>query len=591
VFFENNDAFCAYVNTKIAASAAGSWITQARMVSDGDFGWHVEIVTDTVTLQAVSATTDAARGTPGVSQIDGLEQDILIDASTGASGHTCSAGGRFIIPAAPGKNAVPRGTVIGPDLSAYTPAITSLASAFPDGRIYIGGLAAPPSSATTVQITWPESDTTDTYIISHGSGYVTIPLPASGHRDTSEVRSFSTSFPIVFNVNHGTGGVRDFIESVASDAPDGINLGTCPDMRLADWGTYPSAYAATGAGPAFLVRRFFAAAAKATVGQIVSGELQCAGQFLSLSATGLLRAVDVKAPVASANSSGALHVLGERLPVLEISGRGAVNTLTLKTRYMPHDDSWDGPDVRVRDVAAFGRSPAGNEVTISRRSRNSPERHSAPLPTAEVVDVASRIFGIFGAAYAEVTLECAMLDFAKLVGDVVTFSSTNVPASDGTMGVTDKVGVIVAREYDLTAGIMRFTVLIGADVSAGYCPSAQIATESNVSGNIWDVTLANTEAPTGTASSDWFEAGDAIRVWLFDNTTPAVQTGEVTSVTAGTVRITLDGAATLGTGDWILEYDAASAWTTNPDPPFLFLGTSAGRVSLPTALPAWVFSP
>jgi hypothetical protein len=244
----------------------------------------------------------------------------------------------------------------------------------------------------------------------------------------------------------------------------------------------------------------------------------------------------------------------------------------------------------VRDVAAFGRAPSAREIEISRLTQ--PYYGAAGEVTVEqAVDIASRIFGVFGGSYAEITVDVPLTFFDVVVGSVVRLTAPNIPSTDGTVGIADRAGIVIGREHDLTGGTMSLSIIVGDTSLAGYCPSAQIATESNVSGNIWDVTLANTEAPTGTTSDEWFEAGDAIRVWLFDNTTPAVQTGEVTSVTAGTVRITLDGAATLGTGDWILEYDAASAWTTNPDPPFLFLATAAGRVALPTALPAWGFSP
>jgi hypothetical protein len=216
---------------------------------------------------------------------------------------------------------------------------------------------------------------------------------------------------------------------------------------------------------------------------------------------------------------------------------------------------------------------------------------AAAMTASAAVNVAGRIFGLYGAGSAEITVDVPLTFFSVAVGSIVSLTAPNVPSTDGTIGITARAGIVVGREHDLTAGVLTLSIIVADAASAGYAPAAQIATESNVSGNIWDVTLANTEAPTGTTSADWFAAGDAIRVWKLDDTTPATQTGDVTSVTSGTVRITLDGAATLGTGDWILEYDAASAWATNPDPPFLFLATSAGRVSLPTALPAWGFSP
>ena len=243
----------------------------------------------------------------------------------------------------------------------------------------------------------------------------------------------------------------------------------------------------------------------------------------------------------------------------------------------------------MRDVAAFGRAPGAREVTIERYSV--PNAWFATITMSGAVDIASRIFGALGGSYAEITIDVPLTYYAVRVGDVVRITATNVPDTDGTIGIADRAGIVVGREHDLTGGVLTLSVLVGDSQIAGYCPSASIATETNTGGNTWEVTLDDTEAPTGTVSSDWFEVGDDIRVWRFDDTTPATQTGEVTVVSGTTITISLDGAATLGTGTWVLEYDAASAWNTNPDPPFLFLATSAGRVALPTSLPAWVFAP
>lgn len=584
-FFETQETFVSHLNTLIS-TATSSWDTKPRAVSDGAAGWHLVWTTGTTPFGGYGYI-DAGRTSAAV---DALNPQLFTTAGAPVTG-SVSASSQYVQFSQPGYGLVPRGVflgVAGPgEVPASDPAVVTT---FPDRRLYIGGVIAPPSTAGVITVEWGEDDSVSYFPITTGSGNridVEAPAPA----DAGRARSFIGAIPIDFGVSYGLGGVGDFVASVIVAAPTNVTLGACPDLRGGDIAT--TGMASTTGYPAdpWLVDRKFPAPPKVTLGDVISAELQCAGMFLALKANGIIEAKKIKAPVASEASTGTLAVLSRTLPRLEIAARGGINTVTLKTRYNPAEDEWRGPDVRVRDVAAFGRAPGARELVIERRSLPYFDRASAPLPTAHVVDLASRIFGVYGSAYAEVTIESPLSHFGILVGDVVTLTASNVPATDGTMGITDKTGIVVGREHDLTGGVLTFTVLVGADDLAGYAPGAEILTEVNTSGNVWDVTLADTEAPTGTTSASWFAVGDKIRVWLFDSTTPGTTSGSVTAISGGTVTISLSGAAALGTGTWILEYDAASSWSTNPDPAFLFLATSAGRVNLPTAKPAWVFSP
>ncbi len=594
-FFESNEAFCTYLQTKIDAHATiSTWTTKFRAVADGESGWHMEITTDATPYAGACVVGTSTPGY-GATLIDQLDPRVR-NRETSEIQNPFSASSTYTQTSVPGFGAVPRGVLIG----ALDPGLSSSVdgaafAAWPDGRIYTGGAVAPPSGTRSIIVTnpaggrqyWPSP-----YSITTGRVDVDVTMlrrsPLLEPRSTASVGAVTVEYVVI---HKDWGGVGDFMDAIIAAAPNDINLGAGPDLRTADCTSDVFArYGVADGSPPFLNTLQFSGLPKHTLGEIISAECQAAGTFLHLDSTGAITASRIRSPVASEASAATIpNILTKSLPQYEHSSRGLVNTLTIETGYDIAEDEYTGPRMFVRDVEAFGHSPYAREVTISRLT--TPNLPTAAMTPADAVNVASRIFGLFGGSYAEITVDVPLSFFDVWVSDVVSLTAPNVPDTDGTMGISGRAGIVIGREHDLRKGILTLSILVSSTASTGYAPAAQIATESNVSGNIWDVTLANTEAPTGTSSYEWFVAGDKIRVWLLDNTTPATQTGEVTEVTGSTVQISLDGAATLGTGDWILEYDAASAWATNPDPPFLFLATSAGRVALPTPVAAWVFSP
>jgi len=594
-YFESNAAFCAYLNDKIAADATiSAWLTKFKAVPDGESGWHIDITVDAATARA--AVVDIIVPGDGAVGIDGLDPRP-VNPDTGVAVGVFLVSATYQQRSIPGLGANPRCYFVGTSTLSYPrPDFPATFAQWPDGRLYTGGAVAPPGGTRSVIMHYPDGTAV----------YMRRPYAITAGRidiDVSDVRAASLgsrqiaagiTYPVGIEyvvVHYDWGGVGDFISAITAAAAADVNLGAGPDLRTGDidYSAFPGTLTGPGWSP-FLVTLQFPGLPKHTLGEVISAECQAAGLFLRLDPTVGITTSRIKRPVASEAATYTIPaILAKSLPSYEHSSRGLINTVSISTGYDPAEDEHTGPTLFVRDVSSFGRSPNGREVEINRLSL--PNIPAAAMSAADAVDVAGRIFGLFGAGYGEVTVDVPLTFFAVTVGSVVALTAGNIPSTDGTIGITARPGIVVGREHDLTAGVLTLSIIVSDVSSAGYAPAAQIATETNVSGNIWDVTLANTEAPTGTTSSQWFEAGNAIRVWLFDNTTPTVQTGDVTSVIGSTVRITLDGAATLGTGDWILEYDAASAWAANPDPPFLFLATSAGRVSLPTALPAWGFSP
>lgn len=599
-FFENNASFCDYLNDKIAADATISgWLGTIRAVPDGDSGWHMELTTDSGTPRAIRPVVGADRFGVPKAQLDQLEA-FPRERATGVIVDSVSVSTQYVIPQVPGFGVVPRCVFVADTDASYFPGLAAVFAAFPDGRLYTGGAIAPPAGTRGVILSgpgWDRDYIRQPYTIS--SGRIDITVSADMRRAARSsvppgtgVRQFLGPATLEYVVIHAEHcGVGDFIYALTTAAPTDLNIGAGPDLRTADidYTSFARWASGDGTGP-WLNLLHFAGLPKHTLGEIISAECQANGQFMRIDPITGITATKIKSPIASEASTATIpNILAKSLPKYEHSARGLVNTVVISTGYDPAEDEWTGADFIVRDVESFGRSPHARTIDIKRLTV--PNYDYATMSASDAVGVASRIFGLYGGSYAEVTVDVPLTFYAVEVGGVVSLTAPNIPNTDGTIGISSRAGIVVGREHDLTGGLLTLTIVISDTSSTGYAPAAQIATETNTSGNIWDVTLANTEAPTGTTSVDWFAVGDAIRVWKFDNATPATQTGDITGISGSTITITLDGAATLGTGDWILEYDAASAWTTNPDPPFLFLATSGGRVSLPTSLPAWVFSP
>jgi hypothetical protein len=184
-----------------------------------------------------------------------------------------------------------------------------------------------------------------------------------------------------------------------------------------------------------------------------------------------------------------------------------------------------------------------------------------------------------------------------LVGDTVTITSSTMPY-DGARGVHDpgsgmseRLGLVVGRDWNLEEGTGRLTLLVSSLQPAAYAPSGRIDSASG-SGTSWTLTLEeNHYAPAGKADASYFRVGDQIQIREWDSDTPTTRIGSVQSVSGNDIAVTLTSSWTgLGGGTFNLIYQSSD----QVDPTQLqysFVADSARRIDNDTPRTAYLFAP
>src|SRR5690606_19358646 len=185
--------------------------------------------------------------------------------------------------------------------------------------------------------------------------------------------------------------------------------------------------------------------------------------------------------------------------------------------YDPAEDESTAIPVVIRDVLSFGRHPLPRPLTVEPKSID-----PQPATIDELSRLASRVLGVFGAPYSELTIEVPLTLFNVLLGDVVAVTWAKLPSgrvddalrARGTLGVTDRLGLVVSREWEPMAGKGTLTILLTEQRIGGYAPSSRVVSVSGASGGTqFNVTLATTGyLPPGTNAETWFSMGYKVRL-------------------------------------------------------------------------------
>lgn len=584
-FFEDNEAFVIYLNTKIAAATAG-WDTVVTAEADGDNGWHLKATTDG------TPTAVWFLGPGGIDPNIGPARD---EAGAIVTTFAASTTYRFYSDPSslPGAGSVPRGAygdiIPGPGLG--NPA---LAATFPHRRIYLGGAASISSLTTGAAIAWeafgafPSVDEVTEVIAS----------------DTANrwVELSRVSMPSTTNYTHGWtagcapeirlgrtytsgGSIWTAIEAMIAAAPDELNAGSVPDVRADDFSTAAWEELDATWQPRIVRARRFVSFADVTIGDLAKEELKLAGYSLALDVEGRMAPFRLRRPVATEAGAVAMSFVNE-VPTWSPGDLGMVNQVLLRRGYDPIEDDYTSSTDIVRDVAAFGQSPQPRTLKIEPKSRPTGEIESH----AEIVETSARLFSVLAYPYAIVAGQVSMRHLDTLVGSVVAITSPHLPdPSAGTMGVEDLPGLLIGREIDLSKAVINVTIYVPLQRSSGYAPSARTKTHTDLGGNVWQLVVEAYTFPSGTTSADWFVVGDEVRVVRWDSTTPDELAGTVTVSVAGTVTVAFAGTFTPGSDLWSLGYRASTAVDVG-QLAYVFMAASTGRIDAASDLDAWGFA-
>lgn len=590
-FWETNQAFCDSINAAIAASSFEA-DNKCRMkaVPDGDASWHLEMLANAGCSNVRVSIDSLARATDNPIEpvfatwpVDNADDPFALPVEGGyVTGTTY-----FWLPregTQPGAGGVPRG-VFGFD---YRPLPGGYGGTYPSTRMYLGG-GLDLTGLTSAMIEWKDIGSFSGRESYHGistvdtsSRYIDF---SRGIEPSSALDSFYGYTPallpeIRFGRNFGPvstdgGNIGDFLKAIIDAVPNGLNVGAVPPLRSDDFeATLPNVFPAIA--DRIVNARVYTTYGASGLMDIIKPECLMAGYGLGLTATGQIRFYLVQPPNAGSIVTGTLTTNGYVIssPTGDVSwqpmGRGTANQVTLLRGYRSQDDDYAERPVTVRDVAAFGLSPRPLTIKIE------PKSFIFGLESySEVVEVARRQFALFAYPYAHTVVPTDIRFSARAHGDVVFVTSSRIPdVTTGTLGVTNLPMLVTGFEkspYDPQVKLHGITI---ADTLAGYVPEFQILSETNVSGNTWDLTL---DMGTLTAS-DYFAAPYGVRVWEFDGT-GSVVLGDVISVTGSVVRVTfVASAAAITSGTWILGWRSGSDGI-QPDQKFhAYLADSTGFI-------------
>ena len=564
-FFENNQAFVDAVNAAIAASSSDATNdAEVRLVADGDASWHVRKLNGTSPATIKLNIQGSVRGWD-YPLIDPVFNEWPTDGTPLAEqveGPGDPDTAYFWLPAggsAPGAGSVPRGYfgyTVGPGSTGGDP------DSAPSMRLYLGG-TFDPTGITAVQVAWEElGDFTGVeqfmtiVTVNTTDRYIDLNRPASASAgDTLHGFTAATLPEIRFGRDYTSdtaGNLGDYLNAIIDLVPNGLNAGAVPPLRAADFEANPVTDIFASTTDRIVNARRYTSFGAANLMDVIKPECLLAGYGVGLNSTGQIRFYLVQPPVAGSILTGTattdLLVIDQPTgdPTWQAQMRGTANQVTILRGYRSSDDDYGERPIPVRDVAAFGQSPRPYTIKIEPKSFCFP-----PEGLDEAVLAARRIFALFAYPYAAISVGCDRRYGERAHGDVVYVTSNRIPDSaTGTMGVTDLPMLVTGFEKGPYAAEIRLHGIAVSATLSGYVPEFQILSETNVSGNTWDLTL-----DVGSyAAGDYFAADYGVRVWEFDGTgTPVI--GDVISVTGAVVRVTFSAsAAAITSGTWVLGW-------------------------------------
>lgn len=289
---------------------------------------------------------------------------------------------------------------------------------------------------------------------------------------------------------------------------------------------------------------------------------------------------------------------------------GLVNSVSVRLGYNTSTDDYDTKfDFSVRNISSIAEHKTnGTKGTASIAPVSTPAQQDSPLwgaqsglgagpspvtsTTATNAPDPSKIatwvenyLRVLSMDYATVTVQVPWTFFDLLVGDLVNVTCSQIPNGSGKRGIVSKKAAIIGRDWNLDPsqnGMGTLTLYFPREVSSGYTPSGHVTSQSNVTGDTWDLhfdgsddlNVRMSEALDGDVTRH-FGVGDKVQIFQRDaGLIPINVHGVVTSVSGGTVRVTFDSTWTPGTDEWILEFQHDDGTLTEHQEGFSFVANT-----------------
>lgn len=607
-FFETQEAFIARVNAELATLTA-SWTgvsgIYCRASRDGTY--HFEIQT--------------AANPDGIDlRLERLECEPVFEAATVTTNaeawddapiYTMLASTTYYVhpkpwlAAMPGAGLVPRG-VFGRTPGGLESDEAAAAATRPPSRLYLGGSIGVSANTTLAVVSWDTGSDQPYSILARSTTNRSIDLlrafaPARGSESDRHVYTPATLPQVRLGRTYDSAdlpgeGTANLMRSLELDALTQINTGASPAIESGDY-NFTEWSAAYDGAPPYAGERYYSSLSPLKLDEIISPDLQLLGYFLAFDSSGKLTVRRIR--LASPTEAGVFAITKSNLltdkgmPAYERGAVGLFNTVVIRDGYDPQEDRYTLPPTKVRDVRAYGRNPIARSVLIEPKSTS-----VAPIAPADAVRIADGVLGVFGNAYAYITLDVPLTAFASTtLGSTVSIATAHIPDATGTRGVSDLVGLVVGREIDFMGARITLTILASPQAIAGYAPSALITDQTDNGGDEWEIELDSAYFVDGDSAENHFLAGDGVYVYRFDSLTAGTVTGTVVSAVGNVVTVQFNATWTPSTDEWVLAYADGDAGTvTDHQKRYAFVGDVSGLIDFQGAtssefVPARVFAP
>ena len=588
-FWETQEAFLIDLNaeivTQLAAPMDGSFTQTVVAVARGG-SWAMQFVT-------ASTPNEKWMFCEAYSGVDLISRTLpLIDVGTGFATGTVGPDQRKEWRQNPGMGLVPRAMIgIGPG-SLWTGVVGGSRdvnideATFPNRRIYLGNAVGVTASTNSVSIEWESTENNYDYGITPLSEpfvakvstvdttnrYIELfSVPTFATADVPEKAHYAACGSDIVSIRmgreYGTGTLANFILNVNNDVPGQLNAGGVPDIRAADFvGLGTTDILAAASMSPLTQDRQYTVFAPVSFAELVEHECRLLGVFPGYDSSGKVTframrlAVSGEVAVKTITGADILTGDGEWLGY-EVAPLGQFNTVSFKTGYDPVEEEHTGPTAKVRDLASWAQNPDGRVLEVEPKSID----REGGFAFADIVRQFGRILGVFGGPYAYLTIGVKFTLFSVLAGDIVKITWNKVPNSDGTLGVTNKTGFVVAREWDFADAGGKLTIMVTDANVAGYAPATKLTITDGTSGTTGPFTAtANDDYfPGSTTAADHWDSGDLVRLFRYDDTTTATNvTATIDSEPVGdTLIFTTDSNWTHAGSTWVLGSQVSTALT------------------------------
>lgn len=615
-FYETQSDFVEALNDKLATMQSG-WKTFLRaVVTNGGQGWALTITTDSVDVKwlnfSLASPIDLSYSTSTNREMfineDGTSYSLdTLAASTtytiAANGSPVVGGGYVFAGGALGG--VPRAACLSPlaavpSFRAFASDIIADAASYPSNRIYIDS-----DGASTFDILTISEEA--------AGAVVTIALDPDEADDTSRFVTFidirwdvisdakySLTGPIAFQVERllmsdffAVDGLANMLAYSIPKSQELADIGGLPLLvNVFDSGYATTIESAQGGRP-FAAQRRYSTIKKAKFDEYLAEELKLLALFPRLGTDGEIEfaPIQIFAPTATASFTidASNELVSAGWSTWERQALGSASTLRILTGYNADEDKHTGRQYEIRDLASLARNRVPRVVQIA------PKSTTTFTPSLEDVQrIAGAVLGIYGSPYIIAQINVPLTMFDAVPGSIVSITSTTLPNTSGTRGVTSVQGIVIHRRFALDSPAGALTLLLHGQNLAGYAPSLFFTSQANIVGNTWDLNIYTLAPPFEQNTERFATAGMSVRVCRWDSTdTSGDVSGVVVSATAGAVRVTFDGVWVPGGYTWILQYGNSDDADTNTtqDAYAYVAGSGATIDNAGTLDPARTFAP